>query len=166
LVASILDRLPAGTRVHFVTHSLGGLIVRELFSDEFASRRWRDSIEPGRICMIFPPNRGAELADRWHERWWFRLAFGRCSDVLTSEQARVLPVPPWPTGVIAGGRGDGRGRTSRVSGDDDGTVGVEETRLEGAAHLVLDVGHTFGMNEPAVIIACRQFLRTGELRAP
>jgi len=117
--------------------------------------------------MLFPPNQGATKANLWHERWWFRMVFGRCSDELTTARARALPIPPCGFGVIAGGRGDGEGRSGIIPGDDDGTVGVEETKLQGMSdHLVLDVGHTFGMNDSRVVESCVRFVRTGSFREP
>ncbi len=164
-VGEVLDQGPAANKVHFVTHSLGGLVVRKLLDPRFPRASWRERSALGRVCMIFPPNQGATKANLWHEKWWFRMVFGHCSDVITTAQARALAIPPCAFAVIAGGRGDGQGRSRVIPGDDDGTVGVLETKLAGMAdHVVLDVGHTFGLSAPCVVEAAVRFIRDGSLR--
>ncbi|MEM7261833.1 MAG: alpha/beta hydrolase family protein [Planctomycetota bacterium] len=163
-VDALLDRVEA-ERVHFVTHSLGGLVVRQLLGVTSRGSKWRERIELGRVCMLFPPNQGAYKANLWRHRWWYRAAFGPVSDWLTSEWAQLLPAPPCPFGVIAGGRGDGRGWSGVIPGDDDGTVGVEETKLDGMEdHIVFRAHHTFGMDAPEVLAACARYLETGSFR--
>jgi pimeloyl-ACP methyl ester carboxylesterase len=159
----LLDRAQGIERVSFVTHSMGGLVVRVLLGRAAAESPWRSRIALGRVCMIAPPNQGSEKARRWHRQLWYRLALGPSGQELTPERVAGLPLPPCPVTIIAGGRGDGRGRSGIVPGDDDGTVGVAETRLPGAVaeHLV-DIDHTFGMGDPRVIRIVVEALTKGD----
>jgi len=161
-LAGLVRRSVDGGKVSFVTHSMGALVLRALFAREDSN--WREGIDLGRCVMIFPPNRGSWLADRMYGWDAFHALMGPAAGDLTSEGVRDLPVPPMPFAVIAGGRGDDRGRNRRIPGDDDGTVAVEETRLDGALdHRVIDVGHTFGMNDARVVDATVTFLGGGSL---
>ena len=111
------------------------------------------------VVMLFPPNRGAALADRWQHTLPYRWLLGPAGQEVTTAAAAAVPPPCDPFVIIAGGRGDGRGRNRHLAGDDDGTVRVAETRLPGArAHHVIDVGHTFGMRDARVLDAVRRAL--------
>ena len=117
--------------------------------------------------MLFPPNQGAFKADRWHQHWWYRLAMGPSGQDLVSDRVRELPVPQVPFGVVAGARGDGEGWSRIIPGDDDGTVGLDETYLRGqAAHGVFPVRHTFGMNDPRVLDWLVDFLESDATPVP
>lgn len=156
-VNEVLERLEGVDRISFVTHSLGGPIVRVALA---RPAPWRERIAVDGIVMIFPPSHGSALAARWGEDPLFRAFGGPVGAQLHPDVAPALLPPPRDRFlVIAGGRGDGAGRNPRVPGDDDGTVGVEEARLPGGPCEVLDVGHTFGMNDPRVVAATLRFLR-------
>jgi hypothetical protein len=101
--------------------------------------------------MLFTPNQGAWLADKWHDNAVARWVVGPVLDDLTVARARAIPIPAVPIAVVAGGRGNGTGRNWFIPGDNDGTVAVRETLLPRLASFhVLDVGHTYGMNDDAV----------------
>src|SRR6185295_16742640 len=107
-------------KIHFVTHSMGGLVVRT-----YLARYGSDRV--GRIVMIATPNLGAELADRLHGTGLYRVFLGPAGQQLTGDaQGFVagLAIPEVPFGVIAGGRGNERGYNPLIAGDNDGTVSV------------------------------------------
>ena len=148
----------SGRELAAVTHSLGGILVRHMHDPRLS---WR------RIVMLAPPNRGSRVAqmlgDRPLVRWLFGPAAGELAD------ARDWPPPPAPFAVIAGTRpgalspvawaARGFGLFANVA--HDGTVAVEETRLEGmAAFTTVDATHTFIMNHPAARAKVLEFLAT------
>lgn len=164
-VGRVVARLEGVERVSFVTHSMGGLVARELLGDTGdgaePTELWTRSgpVPVHGVCTLFTPHRGAHLAEAWHDNWLYRLIYGPAGQELRPSVARHLPIPRVPFACFAGGRSDGEGRSGSIPGDDDGTVGVEEARLEGAHDFqVFDVGHTFGMNDDSVRRAVLDFL--------
>ncbi|MEZ6186804.1 MAG: hypothetical protein R3F62_17565 [Planctomycetota bacterium] len=155
-LSRVLQRARGVERVSFVTHSLGALVLRTCLAE--AEAPWREGLAVERAVMLFPPNQGAHLAERWGDTWIYRLG-GPCGQTLRPREAREVPPPSVPFVVLAGGRGDGEGRNPRIPGDDDGTVAVSEAYYPGAeAFEVLDAGHTFGMNDPGVLEAIASHL--------
>ncbi|HLY56066.1 MAG TPA: alpha/beta fold hydrolase, partial [Stellaceae bacterium] len=120
-VRSIADALveDGAEEVDLIGHSLGGLIARAAMDESWPG---------GRCVLIGAPNRGAQMAERIRRIPLGRLLLGPCAEALMPEAAAALPVPAAPILVIAGGNG-GRGWNPLLPGDDDFTVGVEETRL-------------------------------------
>ncbi len=154
-VAELVDSLEGVDRVSFVTHSLGGLLVRELLSRK---AQWRGRIEVNAVVMIAPPSRGAAIADilRWTPP--VNLIMGRGLIEATTRQARTLPAPDAPFGIIAFGRG-GMGYNPFLRGDNDLLVSVDETRLDGAADWTRLHGlHGFAPNYPETARAVMSFL--------
>lgn len=144
-VAELLDHIPMPTKLSFVSHSLGGLIIRQLLTH---AAPWRSTVE--RIVMVAPPNQGASLAaslDRGHV---IRGILGPSYGQIAQGFATTLPVPDVPVAIFAG---DVAGMPG------DGLVTVDETRLEGASeHHVVPAIHTFLMNHPEVIRGATSFL--------
>ncbi len=165
----LLDALEGAERVSFVTHSLGGLVARGVLAREGA---WKRRIHPGKIVMLAPPSRGASMARLVQRVFPLRLLLGpSLRDIARLEDAN-LPAPSVPFGIIAAGRGRsdpgtadrarGGGWNPLIPGDDDGLVGVDEARLEGAADFLRVPGlHTFIMKDREVIRAVLRFLEAG-----
>jgi pimeloyl-ACP methyl ester carboxylesterase len=149
------DRLDADT-VHFVGHSLGGLVIRHLFHHY----TWR---RPGRIVTLGTPHAGSHSAARLARLLPGRWLLGRsiCHGLLGS-------LPPWPAthqlGSIAGINGLGLGWLARdLPQPGDGTVAVVETRVAGMAdHIELPVSHTAMLFSSAVVLQIHAFLKTGK----
>lgn len=145
-------------RIHFVTHSLGGIIVRQLVADGSLQ-------QVGRVVMLGPPNQGSELADTlvaWKVPETLHPA--AASQLTTKEDSlpRRLGTPPFELGVIAGDRSINPVLSALIPGRDDGKVSVTATKLEGMKDFVLiHTTHTFMMNRPAVIAQTVCFLRSG-----
>ncbi|MBW1760318.1 MAG: hypothetical protein JRG67_01960 [Deltaproteobacteria bacterium] len=144
-VAELLDHVPTPTKLSFVSHSLGGLIIRQLFTYDSP---WRSAIE--RIVMLAPPNQGASLAGSLDKGSVMRGILGPSYGQIAQGFASTLPVPDVPVAIFAGD-------VAGVPGD--GLVTVDETRLEGSSeHHIVPAIHTFVMNHPAVIRGAISFL--------
>jgi triacylglycerol lipase len=155
------SRLRDCTKIHFVTHSLGGVLVRSYF-DRHASDRL------GRVVMLAPPNRGSEVVDRIGSWRLFRVINGPAGSELgttdSSALARLGPVT-FECGVIAGDRSINWINTAMIAGNDDGKVSVERTKVKGMSeHVVVHVTHPFIMKKPEVIELTTRFLANGTFK--
>jgi alpha-beta hydrolase superfamily lysophospholipase len=162
----LLDHLAAdGARqVDFVTHSLGGIVVRSALGRAGA---WREQLQIGRLAMLAPPSQGSSFAQALKDFVPFRMVMGEVGPQLARDEAGAVPAPDCRFGVVAAQRGDGGGWNPLLQGADDGVVTVEETKLEGMEDFLLVHGtHTFVMDKPEVVAAVLQYLETGDFGAP
>ncbi|MEM7196612.1 MAG: hypothetical protein AAF402_16915 [Pseudomonadota bacterium] len=149
--------------VHFVTHSLGGILVRYYFQDQRA--RELTEIELGRVVMLAPPNKGSEVADLLKDNVLYKLLTGPAGQQLGTD-ASGLPVRLKPIGadigVIAGNKSSDPWFSPFLSGSDDGKVSVDSTQLgEMRDFLIVDKGHTLIMYDAYTIRQTIHFLRFG-----
>jgi pimeloyl-ACP methyl ester carboxylesterase len=145
-------------KIHFVTHSLGGILVRSYFARHPAD-------EVGRVVMLGPPNQGSEVVDRLGSWWFFSFINGPAGQDLGTKSEALpnrLGPPQFPVGVIAGNRSINWINSLIIPGPDDGKVSVERTKLSGMAdHIVISTTHPFMMRNREVMRQSIRFLRTG-----
>ena len=148
-------------RIHFVTHSMGGILIRFYLSQH-------DIDHLGRVVMLAPPNAGSELVDRLSKLQLFHLIHGPAARQLGTD-ASSLPNSLGPVnyevGIIAGNRSLNLLYSALIPGEDDGKVSTRNTRLEGMADfIVLPYAHSFMMNRPQVIEQTITFLQQGKFK--
>jgi pimeloyl-ACP methyl ester carboxylesterase len=157
-IGPVLELCPMERKVHFVTHSLGGILVRQ-----YLSRHVIENL--GRVVMLGPPNKGSEVVDKLRDFPGFHFINGDAGLELGTGESSVpnrLGAANFDLGIIAGTRSIDLILSHMISGPDDGKVSVENTRLEGMHdHLEMDVTHTFMMRNKAVIEQVIHYLETG-----
>lgn len=149
--------------VSFVTHSMGGLVVRSLF--QYASK---DSSFPiiYRVVMIAPPNKGAEMADIFDSFKMLKKLLGpNVKNMRTdsSSYANRLPQPNTTVGIVVGMRGKKKGYNPYIKNDNDGFISVEKTRLENESDVFFTkADHLFVVRKKVVLKQTVAFLRNGQ----
>jgi pimeloyl-ACP methyl ester carboxylesterase len=133
----IVPRLASATRVHFVTHSLGGIVVRRFLATHTLPNL-------GRVVMLAPPNGGSEVADVLQD-WLTPIKPLRELGTGATSVPRALPRADFVLGVIAGSRSHIPLFSRWMQHvPNDGVVSVERTRLAGMKDfVVLHRTHTF-----------------------
>ncbi|GEP10048.1 esterase/lipase family protein [Methylobacterium gnaphalii] len=147
-------------RLHFVTHSMGGLVARALIT----RHRPRNL---GRVVMLAPPNGGSEVADALHRLRLYRRFFGPSGAQLVTRRSeqltRLLGPVDYPLGVIAADRSLYLLESwLLLPGPNDGRVTVARTRVPGmSAHLTLHTTHVTMMWNRRVIREALHFVKEG-----
>lgn len=158
-IGPALAACPAGQKVNFVTHSLGGILVRQYLKNH-------DIDNLGRVVMLGPPNKGSEVIDKLRDFPGFRFFHGEAGVELGTGATSLpnrLGQADFDLGVIAGTRSINLFLSTLIPGVDDGKVSVENTRLEGMRdHLEMEVTHTFMMRNDRVIDQVIHYLKTGK----
>jgi pimeloyl-ACP methyl ester carboxylesterase len=170
IVARMANRLAARgvgeeRPVHFVGHSMGGLIARAVV----------ERLKPrhmGRMVMIGTPNGGSELADFCVRRRLLRPMLGKAAPTLVTmgrlPALDAFGLPDYPIGVIAGDYPDPSPLMRQLRlmpTPNDGRVSVTSTHLDGQAdHIVLPVFHGVMPFNRAVQMQTAHFLKTGMFR--
>jgi len=148
--------------LHFVTHSMGGILVRRYLARYSPQHR-------GRIVMLSPPSQGSEIIDAFAESPLLLEMLGPMGARLGTDSLSLpnqLGPAEFELGIIAGNRSLNIITSWLIPGPDDGKVSVERARLQGTAHfLVVPATHTFIMNRRDVADQTAFFLRNGRFSA-
>lgn len=144
--------------IHFVTHSLGGIMLRYYLSHHTIHKL-------GRIVMIAPPNQGSEVAELYRDKLWYRLATGKPGQQLYMHNNPLLrELKPMPTdvGIMIGTKSSDPWFNHAFAGPHDGKVSVQSARLpEMKDFITVDHGHTFIMNNKKIQQNIKYFLQHG-----
>ncbi len=147
-------------KIHFVTHSMGGIVVRMALKQSRPERL-------GRIVMLSPPNGGSEAVDDLKERWYFSWVNGPAGQQLSTDEDSVpnrLGPVDYPVGIIAGNEQAffDTWLLSFFRGANDGKVSVERAKVEGMTDfIVVPQSHSFIMNAEYVQDQTLHFLKNG-----
>ncbi len=123
----LLSRLEGVRKVSFVTHSLGGIVVRAALAKHHG---WMERLDVGTVLQIAPPNQGAKIAQFLKPFAPFNWISGPVGKQLANGISLGSPAPQTKFCVIAGGRGTASGFNLFFQADNDGLVCVDETRLD------------------------------------
>ena len=160
-IAPALEACPGEARVHFVTHSMGGILVRQYLKDN-------DIANLGRVVMLGPPNKGSEVIDNLKDFPGFHFIHGDAGLELGTGETSLpnrLGHATFDLGVIAGTRSINILLSRMIPGVDDGKVSVENTRLPGMKdHIEMEVTHTFMMRNDEVIAQVIHYLEHGRFK--
>jgi len=156
------SKLKDCSKIHFVAHSLGGILVRSYF------KRHKDE-RLGRVVMLGPPNGGSEVVDRLGSWWLFQKIDGPAGLELGTDPEATpnrLGAVDFELGVIAGDRSiNWINSLMMIDGKDDGKVSVERTKVAGMKdHITIHVTHTYMMKNQRAIEYTIRFLREGFFR--
>jgi len=149
---------PDSSQVHFVTHSLGGILIRQYLSEHSVTNL-------GRVVMLAPPNKGSEITDEMKDNILYKAVNGPAGLQLGTDSSSVpnqLGPANFELGIIAGTKTVNPILSQMLPNPDDGKVSVESTKLSGMTdHIEVPYSHTFIMNKDEVIEQVIHFLENG-----
>jgi pimeloyl-ACP methyl ester carboxylesterase len=145
--------------IHFVGHSMGGLLARVYLATHRPLRL-------GRVVMLGTPNRGSEVADLLRGLAIYRAIYGPAGQQLSTQldaTLQALPTIDYPVGIIAGNRSiDPISSSFVLPKPNDGKVSVASTKLEGMTdHIIVGASHPMLARKPLAIAQTIAFLRSG-----
>ena len=148
--------------VHFVTHSMGGILLRAYMAEHELPR-------VGRVVMLGPPNQGSEVVDRLGRLPGFTLLNGPAGKQLgtaATDLPKTLGPVSFELGVIAGTRSLNPLLSQLLPNPDDGKVSVSATKVAGMTDFIaLPVSHPLMMNNNEVLRQILAFLAKGRFNA-
>ena len=162
-VVPAVSRLKAQGKgpIHFVTHSLGGILLRQYLQTE--------SLPQGsRAVLLAPPNHGSELADTLKPFLLYKWLMGPAGQQLGTDASsapnQLKPID-MEVGIITGDRDMFPLFSPVFSGANDGKVSVKSAELQGMKDFkIIHCGHTFIMNQEEVIKDVAHFFATGRFQ--
>jgi len=145
-------------KIHFVTHSLGGILVRQYTQTKTIP-------DLHRVVMLGPPNKGSEVVDRLKNLPGYTQIHGPAGlELGTADEDIPKQLGPvnFELGIIAGKLSINPILSSIIPGQDDGKVSVESTKIQGMKDFItLPTTHTFMMWNSESIHQTQYFLQHG-----
>ncbi|HEX3625763.1 MAG TPA: alpha/beta fold hydrolase [Verrucomicrobiae bacterium] len=154
-------RQDGATKIDFVTHSMGGILVRSYLA--------RHNVpDLGRVVMLTPPNQGSEVVDKLGGLALFKWINGPAGNELGTSKDSLpnrLGPPNFPVGIIAGDRSINWINSLLIPGPDDGKVSVKRAKLAGMTDfIVIHSTHPLIMRNRQAIQQTIAFLRNGTFK--
>lgn len=153
-----IDKCPRDQTLHFVTHSLGGILVRYYLTHNEVSRL-------GRVVMLAPPNQGSEVVDKLRDKPGYAIINGPAGAQLGTDKDSIplkLGAANFELGVIAGTSSVNPILSLYLPNPDDGKVSVERTKVAGMKDFItVRHSHPFIMRSSEVIEQVISFIQTG-----
>jgi len=146
-------------KIHFVTHSLGGILVRYYLLNYSL-----DNL--GHVVMLSPPNQGSEIVDKLADFPGFYALNGPAGQQLGTSVVslpNMLGPVDYSVGVITGNKSINLILSTLIPGDDDGKVSVERAKVAGMSdYLVMPYTHPMIMSREEVIRQTINYLQNGK----
>lgn len=148
-------------RIHFVTHSMGGIVARMYLQNHSLP-------ENSRVVMLSPPNQGSEFSKRFGDTSWYEWLVGPAAITLTKDSNGVInslkPIKE-EVGIIAAYREWSLWPSSWLPEPNDGTVAVQNMRLaEMQDFILLEAGHAMMRHDEKVKFQIVHFLKHGRFK--
>ena len=142
--------------VHFVGHSLGGLMVRAYLQNNKVDKL-------GRVVLLGTPNKGSEAADHFSNSWVMDILGPTAKALGTDDKSfpNSLKAPYYPVGIIAG-EVKNELNDPVLPGKDDGVVSVEATKIDGMTDfIIIETGHSRMRYDSEVAEQTIEFIKNG-----
>jgi len=151
-------RRAGAERIHFVTHSIGGILLRY-------SHQQNPIPDLGRVVMLAPPNQGSEVIDITRG-WPTTGIFAGKAGMQMGTDANSIPAQLGPVdfelGVIAGTSTINPFMSAMLPNPDDGKVSVANTKVAGMDDfLIVGRSHHYIISSDIVMRNTAAFLRSG-----
>jgi triacylglycerol lipase len=158
LSSELADRiLNKKSNVHFVTHSMGGLLVRYYLKDKPIKNL-------GRVVMLSPPNQGSAAADLLAQNKLFQQILGPSLQQLCSSNDFLEKLGPvdFECGIITGDRSVDPFFSTIIDGPDDGKVAIDAAKVKGMKDfLIVHTSHPMILRRKSVQKQIEYFLERG-----
>ena len=157
-ITQALKQCEGVQKIHFLTHSMGGILLRYFLANQTIDKL-------GRVVMLAPPNQGSEVVDKLGNWKLFYILNGPAGLQLgtgnDSVPNRLGPVA-FQVGIIAGNKTVNLLLSRLIPGVNDGKVSVSRAQVEGMKDfIVMPYSHTFIMQRDAVIKQALHFIQQG-----
>ncbi len=149
--------------MHFVGHSLGGLVIRAYLQNNKPKLK---QVNVGEVVLIGTPNKGSEFADHISDSWIMNIGGGISRSLVTgiNSLGNNLDELTVNLGVIAGTKSSVLTR-KKFNGPNDGFVSVESTKLNSMSDFIaIEVGHSEMRYNLEVAEQTIYFLQKGTFR--
>jgi triacylglycerol lipase len=161
IFTELMPQIQNTETVHFVTHSLGGIILRQYLQDH-------DITNLGRVVMLAPPSRGSEVPDKLGGIFLYKWINGPAGNQLgtgTNSLPLRLKAPAFELGIIAGDRSINPILSMLIPGPNDGKVSLARVKPQSYSdYLKLHTTHACMMWNRKVIAQTQQFLEYGKFK--
>lgn len=166
----LIAGLPSDTRLSFVGHSMGNIVIRHAIGDWQRADDQATLQRIEHVVMLGPPNQGAAIARQLSKSRVFGWVTGQAGMELGPQWADFedkLAIPPCPFGIVAGHLPESTFQNPLVDGASDFVVRVDEAHLAGEADfLEVPCLHSFLMDKPEVQQAVANFMQHQRFAPP
>jgi len=145
--------------VHFVGHSLGGLMVRAYLQNNRVDKL-------GRVVLLGTPNQGTEAADHFSNSWLMKILGPTAKTLGTDADSfpKSLEAPYYPVGIVAGEH-KSQLNDPVIPGKDDGLVSVEATKIDTMTDfIIIETGHSRMRYDREVADQTIEFIKNGAFK--